>query len=234
MRRRWLRPSRARSSCTRSPRRRKTATRERSTASPWRRRRPRSRSASRAPSGCIGSIPRRRRIRTGSSRDCSTSSAAAGGSGIGVAAAAPDSADARPARRAVWPWVVLFLALLFAAGVRWRLRDLPLERDEGEFAYSAQALLRGVPPYRDAYNKKFPGVAIAYAGSLKVFGETAAAVHKGTLLVNAAAILLVFLLARRLSGDVAAACAAVTYALLSLDTGALGLAGHAMHFVVAF
>ncbi len=129
-------------------------------------------------------------------------------------------------------WVALLLILVFAAGIRWRLRDMPLERDEGEFAYGAQSMLRGVPPYREVYNKKFPGVSAAYAVFLEVFGETPAGIHLGTLLVNAAAIVLVFLLARRLWDAAAGVFAAATYALLSLDPGALGLAGHASHFVV--
>ena len=143
---------------------------------------------------------------------------------------APGSNGAASAR---WPWLLLCLVLLFVGGVRWRLRDMPLERDEGEFAYSAQSMLRGVPPYRDAYNKKFPGVAVAYAAFFELFGETPAGIHEGTLAVNAAGIVALFLLARRLWGARAAAVAAAAYALLSLDPGASGLAGHATHFVVA-
>jgi hypothetical protein len=134
--------------------------------------------------------------------------------------------------RRAWPWVLVCLVLVFTAAVRWRLRDLPLERDEGEFAYSAQSMLRGVPPYRDAYSKKLPGVSAAYAVFLKVFGETPAGIHTGTLLVNAGAIVLVFLVGRRLWCARAGAFSAATYGLLSLDPGSFGLAGHATHFVV--
>ena len=42
-----------------------------------------------------------------------------------------------------WSWAVLCCILLFVAAVRFRLRDLPLERDEGEFAYGGQLLLHG-------------------------------------------------------------------------------------------
>jgi hypothetical protein len=46
--------------------------------------------------------------------------------------------------------------LLFAA-IRWCLRDMPLERDEGEYAYAGPLILQGIPPYQIAYNMKLPG-----------------------------------------------------------------------------
>src|SRR5690242_17216235 len=134
-------------------------------------------------------------------------------------------------RRAL-PWVVLLLTIAFAASVRWRLRDMPLERDEGEYAYAGQLILQGIPPFREAYNMKFPGTYAAYAGMLALFGQTPAGVHIGVMLVNAGTIVLIFLLTRRLLDDSAACCAALVYAILTLDNNSLGLAGHATHFVV--
>ena len=48
----------------------------------------------------------------------------------------------------------LVLVLVLAAGARWRLLDVPLERDEGEYAYAAQLILRGVPSYEHVYSMK--------------------------------------------------------------------------------
>src|ERR1051326_6227468 len=104
--------------------------------------------------------------------------------------------------------------MLFGA-IRWRLRDMPLERDEGEYAYAGQLLLQGIPPYQLAYNMKLPGTYFAYAAILAVFGQTSSGIHLGLLVVNAATILLVFLLAARLLGTLAGAVAAITYAVLS-------------------
>ena len=84
--------------------------------------------------------------------------------------------------------------------IRYRLRDMPLERDEGEYAYSGQLLLEGIPPYKLAYNMKLPGIYAAYAAVMAVFGETPAGIHLGLLLVNAASIILLYLLTSRLSG----------------------------------
>lgn len=127
--------------------------------------------------------------------------------------------------------LVLAVVLLFA-GIRWRLRTMPLERDEGEYAYAGQLILQGIPPYQIAYNMKLPGTYLAYAAILRAFGETAAGVHLGLILVNGCATLLVFFLGRRLYGDLAGLVAAASYALLSTSEAVLGLAGHATHFVV--
>ncbi|MCP3982767.1 MAG: hypothetical protein GY723_00165, partial [bacterium] len=57
-------------------------------------------------------------------------------------------------------WLTLLLVVLTTLAIRVRLLDVPLERDEGEYAYVAQLLLDGVPPYQQAYTMKLPGVAL--------------------------------------------------------------------------
>src|SRR5271155_5964386 len=70
---------------------------------------------------------------------------------------------------------VVLLAIIFFGLIRYRLRDMPLERDEGEYAYSGQLILQGIPPYKLAYNMKLPGTYAAYAVIMGVLGETPAA-----------------------------------------------------------
>jgi Dolichyl-phosphate-mannose-protein mannosyltransferase len=131
-------------------------------------------------------------------------------------------------------WALLFLTLILAvtAAVRLRTIDIPLERDEGEYAYVGQLLLQGVPPYGAAYNMKFPGIYAAYAAMMAVFGESTHGIHVGLLVVNAAAILLVYLLGTWLAGRLGGVVAAGSYALLSMSPSVLGLAAHATHFIV--
>src|SRR5689334_3444655 len=88
-------------------------------------------------------------------------------------------------------WLLLGLVLILVIAVRVRLRDMPLERDEGEYAYAGRLLLQGVPPYKEVYNMKLPGTYAAYALIMAMFGQTPAGIHLGVLLVNAASILLV-------------------------------------------
>ena len=144
---------------------------------------------------------------------------------------APAGAPARP-RRVSWAWPALVLVVLAAGLVRARMLDFPLERDEGEYAYMGQLILDGVPPYREAGNHKFPGTYYAYAAAMAVFGETARGVHLGLLLVNCGSIALVFLLGRRLFGDLAGIVGAAAFALLAVGVGVVGFAAHMTHFVV--
>lgn len=128
----------------------------------------------------------------------------------------------------------LIIILGFAAFVRLRLLDLPLERDEGEYAYAGQLMLQGIPPYKLAYNMKLPGTYVAYALIMATFGQTTGGIHLGLILVNSVTILLVYLLGRRLFGSLCGVVAAASFALLSLSYSVLGLAAHATHFVTLF
>lgn len=127
---------------------------------------------------------------------------------------------------------VVVLAIIFFSLIRYRVRNMPLERDEGEYAYSGQLMLQGIPPYKLAYNMKLPGIYLAYAAMLAAFGESAGGIHLGLLLVNAAAVLLVFWLTSILFGRLAAVVAACSYALLSTSTSVMGFEAHATNFVV--
>jgi len=124
--------------------------------------------------------------------------------------------------------------ILFVAAIRLRLLDFPLERDEGEYAYAGQLILRGIPPYLEAYNMKLPGTYAAYALLMAVFGQTIRGVHLGLILVNSISIVLVFLLARRLFDPLAGVAASAGFAILSVSPAVLGLAAHATHFVALF
>jgi hypothetical protein len=130
------------------------------------------------------------------------------------------------------PWVVVLLVMLAVGLLRWRLLDMPLERDEGEYAYAGQLMLQGIPPYQLACNMKLPGTYAAYAVLMAVFGQSIAGIHWGLLLVNCAAILLVYLLGKRLFGTVPGLAACAAYALLSIGSAVMGTEAHATHFVV--
>ena len=129
---------------------------------------------------------------------------------------------------------LLFATIVFVLviAIRIRLLGIPLERDEGEYAYAGQLMLQGIPPYKLAYNMKFPGTYAAYAGIMLIFGQTINGIHLGLLLVNAATIALIFFLGRRLVNSTAGIAAAVTYAILSVSPSVLGLEAHATHFVM--
>ena len=49
-------------------------------------------------------------------------------------------------RLAWWTLAVIVSGLVIA--IRIRLLGIPLERDEGEYAYAGQLILQGIPPYK--------------------------------------------------------------------------------------
>src|SRR5436190_17853940 len=130
-------------------------------------------------------------------------------------------------------WIFLAAIILgLVIAIRIRLLAIPLERDEGEYAYAGQLMLQGIAPYKLAYNMKFPGTYAAYALIMALFGQTIVGIHLGLLLINAATILLIFLLGRRLINAMAGIAAAMAYTVLSVSPSVLGFAAHAEHFVM--
>jgi hypothetical protein len=124
--------------------------------------------------------------------------------------------------------------MLLVLAVRVRLREMPLERDEGEYAYAGQLLLDGILPYEQAYNMKLPGAYAAFAVIEALFGQTPAGIRLGLMVVTLGSVLLVFALGRRLRDAETGGVAALIFALLSLNPSLLGLHAHASHFVVFF
>src|SRR5436190_23592252 len=131
--------------------------------------------------------------------------------------------------RVAW-WTLAVIVFGVTVAFRIRLLGIPLERDEGEYAYAGQLMLQGIPPYKLAYNMKFPGTYAAYAVIMSIFGQTIAGIHIGLLLINAATTILIFFLGQRLFSLTAGVAAATTYAVLSLSPSVLGLAAHATQF----
>ena len=129
-------------------------------------------------------------------------------------------------------WIMLAAVVMLVVAIRIRLLNLPLERDEGEYAYAGQLMLQGIPPYLLAYNMKLPGIYAAYAFIMAIFGQTTAGIHLGLAAVNVVTTVLVFFLVRRISDYFSAAVAASAFILLSVSPALLGTAGHATHFVL--
>jgi len=110
---------------------------------------------------------------------------------------------------------VLGASFAIAFVVRWRFLDLPLERDEGEYAYIAQLMLRGVPPYAEAYTMKFPGTPLVYALTFLVAGQSVAAIRIALLVVNFATAGILFALVSRTHGRNTSAIATGLFLLWS-------------------
>ena len=95
-----------------------------------------------------------------------------------------------------------------------------------------QMILHGTPPYQEAYNLKPPGIYLAYAAVMAVFGESPSGIHTGLLLVNLACAFLLFLITRKIAGLPVAVSTTAAFLALSLMPKVLGLNAHATHFVL--
>jgi len=146
---------------------------------------------------------------------------------------APPLSSEEPAKAPFLPLtaIVLFILIALFAMLRLRLLDLPLERDEGEYAYAGQLILDGIPPYKLVYNMKWPGTYAAYAAIMGIFGETIPGIRIGLILVTSATALCLYFLTRRLFGRVAGIVAAAAELVLSITIAAMGPYAHATHFV---
>ena len=143
--------------------------------------------------------------------------------------------DTRQPKWVTYATAAMLAAVMIAVCIgRIRLAPMPLERDEGEYAYMGQLLLQGEPPYKEAFNMKLPGTSMAYAVLMTVFGETQRGIHYGLLLVTVMTAGFVCMLGRQLvswaTGFLAAAC----YLILSFMIQLHGTSANTEHFVMLF
>jgi hypothetical protein len=129
---------------------------------------------------------------------------------------------------------VLLVIIVLTGIIRIGLLGIPLERDEGEYAYTGQLILQGIPPYQEVYNMKFPGIYAAYALMMSIFGESHQAIHLSLLLINAITIALVFFLAKEILNPFCALISSAVFAVLSLSSSVHGAQTNAEHFVIIF
>lgn len=141
-----------------------------------------------------------------------------------------------PAPRAPTHWPVLAglsLLVIVTFLLRLRLVDLPLERDEGEYAYGGQLLLQGIVPWSTGllYNMKLPGTYAMYALGMALLGQTIPAIKLLLLATDAVCTVLLWTILARLMNVRAALVGAIAYSVLILGSPVLGTAAHATHFV---
>jgi MFS family permease len=129
-------------------------------------------------------------------------------------------------------WGAILTVIILSAIARIHLASVPLERDEGEYAYCGQLLLQGFSPYEKAYTLKMPGIALFYAIIMMLFGESIYAIRLGLLMTNAATIVMVFLLGRKIFNSLTGVIAASFFALLSISPTVQGVFANAEHFAL--
>lgn len=130
------------------------------------------------------------------------------------------------------PLLSLGSAILFAALLRAPIAEIPLERDEGEYAYIAQRWIAGEVPYRDAFDQKPPGVFLIYALILRTLGDSPTAIHWGAQIWSFGTVAAVWALARAAAGNTAGVAAGILYSVLAACPSVLGSAANTETFMV--
>ncbi len=95
--------------------------------------------------------------------------------------------------------------------------DLPLERDEGGYAYIAWRMTLGETPYLDWFDQKPPGIFGIYRAAIGLTDAAGVAARALAALFSAVASIALFYLVRDLLGALAGWTAALLLALLSAD-----------------
>lgn len=113
------------------------------------------------------------------------------------------------------PTLALLLPVLAAILLRLPYLDVPLERDEGEYAYIAWRMGEGDVPYRDAFDQKPPGIFAVYWLAFLLLGPDAGAARTALLVSGALTTAVVALIGRRLAGSPGALISGLAFALLS-------------------
>lgn len=128
--------------------------------------------------------------------------------------------------------ILLATALvILVATLRGPLLSIPLERDEGEYAYIAWRLGHNELPYRDWIDQKPPAVFYVYRLALSLPFEPVRAIHLIALMFAAVSTVALFFLGLRLMDRFWAWLGAALFALLSIDPLVQGTAANTELFM---
>ena len=131
-------------------------------------------------------------------------------------------------------YIIFLLLIVVICFTRIRYLDVPLERDEGEYAYAGQMILKGYTPYGEVYNMKFPGTYLMYAITMFFFGQNVIGIHLGLLLVNLITAMFIYRIADNLFDRLSGFIAATTFIVLSSGPEVYGMFANAEHFVLLY
>ena len=131
-------------------------------------------------------------------------------------------------------WFLLAFTLLVVFFIRLRLLDVPLERDEGDYAINAALLLDGHSFSSPFIMKRFPFIYYIYMLFISLFGRSDIGIHFGLMLSNLASAFGIYLVGSRLCNRNSGILASVFFLLMSLSPDVNGLAANREHFQLLF
>ena len=134
-------------------------------------------------------------------------------------------------------WTSLAILVLGASIfllVRFQLLAIPLERDEGCFAYIGHWMFQGKELYTDLGDNKPPLLYALYSLITFLFGYNATGIHLGLLLSNVIAAFLLYRLTTSLFEHTTGIYASAFFLVLISGSSILGFAAHATQLLLPF
>jgi len=129
-------------------------------------------------------------------------------------------------------WGILGITLAAVLYARLSLLGIPLERDEGGYAYIGQHLFGNKLLYSDMLDIKLPGLYFLYWLFNQLPGGQEKSIHLGLLLVHTGALYLFFKWACRAFNFQIAAVATALFSVSALMPGVYGFAAHATQLIL--
>ncbi|MBD3272659.1 MAG: phospholipid carrier-dependent glycosyltransferase [Elusimicrobia bacterium] len=126
----------------------------------------------------------------------------------------------------------IILAFVLPFVLRLRYIGVPLERDEGAYAYGAWRMIAGDLLYRDLVDFTPPGIFYIYAIARKLFGSTASAIRIGTGFYMLAVLACMFFLVKRITGTRTAWIATAILGVISASPTILGFTANKETFLL--
>ncbi len=106
---------------------------------------------------------------------------------------------------------MLLLLIIIMAAIRVPFTGMPLDRDEGTYAYMAQHIYHNELPYKDTFDQKPPFIYYIYKTAFDFFGISVYAIRTFTTLCVIVTMILVFIFMRHISGRWLSLLAALIY-----------------------
>ncbi|MBL7829084.1 MAG: glycosyltransferase family 39 protein [Saprospiraceae bacterium] len=131
--------------------------------------------------------------------------------------------------RTDWIFLILFLAVVLYT--RLALLGMPLERDEGGYAYIGERLFGTQHLYSDMLDIKLPGLYFLYWLFNQLPGGYEKSIHLGLLLMHAGALWVFFMWVRRAFNLSVGVVATVLFAISAVMPGVYGFAAHATQLI---
>jgi 4-amino-4-deoxy-L-arabinose transferase-like glycosyltransferase len=143
-------------------------------------------------------------------------------------ATTPTSSATNPAL-----WLLGLSAIVFLQA-RLRLLAIPLDRDEGGFAYMGYHMLRGERLYTDMLDNKLPGLYMLSGVFTNVFGLNAVSMHLLLLVANVVTVFLFFKLIDRMYDRETVSWSTAILLLLLVSPTVFGFSATATQMVLPF